>query len=60
LRFEGEWLTSYVTHPGLVMTDMAGAINVVESVSEMLGTLDKAGSEISGTFHSCDGTVLPW
>ncbi|KNG52603.1 short-chain dehydrogenase [Stemphylium lycopersici] len=72
LHFEETWATSYVTHPGLVMTDMgsamaspeelkaAGAITVEESVNGVLSTLDKADRTISGTFQNYDGTTLPW
>lgn len=72
IHIEEPWLTAYVTHPGLVLTDMAaamdegtdmkalGAITVQESVDGVLKTLDKAGREIGGTFQNYDGTVLPW
>ncbi|KAJ4984442.1 short-chain dehydrogenase [Stagonosporopsis vannaccii] len=73
LHYEESWLTSYVTHPGLVLTDMAsnmfespdqgaamGAITVEVSVSGILKTLDSASREISGTFQNVDGTTLPW
>jgi norsolorinic acid ketoreductase len=72
IHFEEEWLTAYVTHPGLVMTDMGsgfgdeealkavGAITVEESVKGVLGTLEKATREISGTFQNYDGSTLPW
>ncbi|KAL1799871.1 hypothetical protein ACET3X_000213 [Alternaria dauci] len=72
IHHEESWLTSYVTHPGLVMTDMgnefaspdglkaAGAITVEQSVTGVLSTLDKADRNISGTFQNQDGTTLPW
>ena len=72
MHFEEPWLTSYVTHPGLVVTDMgntmgppealkaAGAITVEQSVGGVLSTLDKAERSISGTFQNWDGTTLPW
>ncbi|CAG5150110.1 uncharacterized protein ALTATR162_LOCUS2551 [Alternaria atra] len=72
IHFEESWLTAYVTHPGLVLTDMgsglaspeelkaAGAITVEESVNGVLSTLDKADRGISGTFQNYDGTTLPW
>jgi len=72
MHFEEPWLTSYVTHPGLVVTDMgntmgtpealkaAGAIEVEQSVGGVLSTLDKAERSISGTFQNWDGTTLPW
>jgi len=72
MHFEESWLTSYVTHPGLVVTDMgntmgppealkaAGAITVEQSVGGVLSTLDKAERSISGTFQNWDGTTLPW
>lgn len=71
-HFEEPWLTAYVTHPGLVMTDMAGglaseeqlkamgAITVEDSVKGIFKTLDKATREIGGTFQNYDGTTLPW
>jgi norsolorinic acid ketoreductase len=72
MHFEEPWLTAYVTHPGLVMTDIvaefaltvdlkaAGGITVEDSVKGVLGTLDEADRKIGGTFQSFDGTVLPW
>tara|TARA_R110002003_G_scaffold248_4_gene17686 strand:- start:14463 stop:15227 length:765 start_codon:yes stop_codon:yes gene_type:complete len=74
LNIEEPWLTAYVTHPGLVKTDMAafledpnvdadafgGAIEVDESIKGILQTLDKANKEIGGTFQNYNGTTLPW
>lgn len=73
LHYEEEWLTSYVVHPGLVLTDMVasvfeseeqavgmGAISVDVSVAGLLKGLDGAAREVSGTFQCYDGTVLPW
>lgn len=73
IHLEESWLTAYVTHPGLVLTDMAasmavegvdpvdlGAITVDVSVAGMLKTLDSASGDISGTFQNYDGTTLPW
>jgi norsolorinic acid ketoreductase len=72
LHFEEPWLTSYVTHPGLVLTDMGraldpsvaledlGAISVEESVEGVLRTLDGASREMSGTFQNYDGSVVLW
>ncbi|KAL5399456.1 hypothetical protein PMIN03_012679 [Paraphaeosphaeria minitans] len=73
IHFEEPWLTAYVTHPGVVMTDMLntvagpgadpvalGAITVDASVKGMLSTLDSASREIGGTFQNHDGTTLPW
>ena len=73
LHFEEPWLTAYVTHPGLVLTDMVagmfdapeqaiamGGITVEVSVGEILKTLDRASREIGGTFQNYDGTTLPW
>jgi norsolorinic acid ketoreductase len=72
IHFEEPWVTAYVTHPGLVLTDMAsgmgsveqlkafGSITVEESVKGVLSTLDKADRSISGTFQNYDGTTLPW
>lgn len=72
IHIEEPWVTAYVTHPGLVLTDMAadmdpdtdfeslGAITVEESVGGMVRTLDGAGRGIGGTFQNYDGGVLPW
>jgi norsolorinic acid ketoreductase len=72
IALEEPWATAYVTHPGLVLTDMgsgvgspeeleaAGAITVEQSVDGVLSTLDKADRKISGTYQSYDGTTLPW
>ena len=73
LHYEEPWLTAYVTHPGLVLTDMAlgvfgtpeqatamGAITVDVSVAGILKTLDQADRKIGGTFQSYDGTTLTW
>ncbi|KAF2825875.1 short-chain dehydrogenase [Ophiobolus disseminans] len=72
IHFDEPWLTAYVTHPGLVLTDMAasmdpdvdfkalGAITIEESVEGMLKTLDKANRDIGGTFQNYDSTTLPW
>ncbi|KAF2027445.1 aflatoxin biosynthesis ketoreductase nor-1 [Setomelanomma holmii] len=74
IHIEETWLTAYVTHPGLVKTDMApflndpsidvaslgGAIEVEESVEGILKTLGKANREIGGTFQNYDGSIFPW
>ncbi|KAK1657557.1 short-chain dehydrogenase [Colletotrichum godetiae] len=74
LHFEETWLTSFVVHPGTVATDMVhsviegtdlkledlGAITVEESVSRIVGRIDTASRDISGTFQNYDGTHLPW
>lgn len=73
MHFEEPWLTAYVTHPGLVLTDMAssmissqeqaaamGAITVEVSVAGILNTLDSASRNIGGTFQNYDGSTLPW
>lgn len=73
IHMEESWLITYVTHPGLVLTDMAanlagagidpvaiGAITVDVSVAGVLKTLDSASRDISGTFQNYDGTTLPW
>ncbi|KAI1451365.1 short-chain dehydrogenase [Annulohypoxylon moriforme] len=73
IHFEEPWLTSFVFHPGLVLTEMSvsiggpnvnpvdlGAITVDVSVGGMLKTIDSATREISGTFQVYDGGVLPW
>jgi norsolorinic acid ketoreductase len=74
LHYEEPWLTAYVTHPGLVLTDMAsgmfgsteqavamGAITVEVSIAGILKTLDVATKEtVGGTFQNYDGTTIPW
>lgn len=73
LHIEEPWLTAYVTHPGLVLTDLAtgvfqtpeqvaamGGITVDVSAAGILKTLDQASREIGGTFQNYDGTTLPW
>jgi norsolorinic acid ketoreductase len=72
MHFEEPWATSYVIHPGLVLTDLAtsfaephllsgmGGITVEESVAGILSSLDKADRNVSGTFQVHDGTTLPW
>lgn len=73
VHIEEPWLTSFVFHPGLVLTDMAsalasngqdprelGAITVDQSIEGMLKTIDGASKEIGGTFQNYDGTSLPW
>ncbi|KAF1931101.1 aflatoxin biosynthesis ketoreductase nor-1 [Didymella exigua CBS 183.55] len=73
LHYEETWLTAYVTHPGLVLTDMGsgmfgtpeqsvamGAITVDISVAGILKTLDSASRGIGGSFQNYDGTTLPW
>lgn len=74
VHIEEQWLTAYVAHPGLVITDMGrafaggdegarqlGAISVEESVEGMLETLDGATREgRGGGFWNVDGGALPW
>lgn len=74
IHYEEPWLTAYVTHPGLVLTDMAsgmfgtteqavamGAITVEVSVAGILKTLDSATKEtVGGTFQNYDGTTISW
>ncbi|KAF2193029.1 short-chain dehydrogenase [Zopfia rhizophila CBS 207.26] len=73
IHFDEPWLTSFVFHPGLVLTDMAstvsgpgvnpvtlGAITVDVSVNGMLKTMESASREISGTLQNYDGATLPW
>ncbi|KAL2678560.1 hypothetical protein Neosp_009308 [[Neocosmospora] mangrovei] len=71
---EEPWLTAFVVHPGLVLTDMGsgllppganpaafGAIDVDTSVAGLLELVDSARrSEHGGTFQNVNGTVLPW
>ncbi|WAO91539.1 Hypothetical protein NCS54_00901400 [Fusarium falciforme] len=71
---EEPWLTAFVLHPGLVLTDMGsglvppganpaafGAIDVDTSVAGLLKLVDSASrNEHGGTFRNVDGTVLPW
>lgn len=73
LHIEEPWLTSFVIHPGLVLTDLAlgaakdpailkkfGAISVETSVAGMIKVIDAADKKISGTFQTYEGNVLPW
>lgn len=74
LHFEEPWLTSFVVHPGLVVTDMAnqtfadagldpesvGAITVEQSVEGIVKVATEATEDIGGTFKQYDGTTLPW
>ncbi|KAJ8133539.1 hypothetical protein O1611_g90 [Lasiodiplodia mahajangana] len=74
LHFEETWLTSFVIHPGLVLTDMAeqtfgaagvdprtiGGIEIEESVQGIASRIRSATKDISGTFQTYDGQVLPW
>jgi norsolorinic acid ketoreductase len=73
IHIEEPWLTAFVFHPGLVLTDMAetlaqagadvkalGAIEVDQSIGGMVRVLDKATRDIGGSFQNYDGSVLPW
>ncbi|CAG9998630.1 unnamed protein product [Clonostachys byssicola] len=74
IHIEEPWLTAFVFHPGLVLTDMGtglvnaakdpsktGAITVDVSVNGILKTLDSASREIGGTFQNYDGSFqFPW
>ncbi|UPK92298.1 hypothetical protein LCI18_003233 [Fusarium solani-melongenae] len=71
---EEPWLTAFVVHPGLVLTDLSsellslvpdpaalGAIDVDTSVAGLLKLVDSASrNEHGGTFQNVDRTVLPW
>ncbi|KAH7126073.1 short-chain dehydrogenase [Dactylonectria macrodidyma] len=74
VHFEEPWLTTFVVHPGLVLTDMTkvmfenlqvnpkafGAISVEQSVNGLMERVAAAKRDISGTFQNYDGTPLPW
>lgn len=74
IHFEEPWLTAFVVHPGLVLTDMGsgvippgrepasiGAIDVDTSVTGLLKLVDTANRpEFGSKFKSYDGTLLPW
>ncbi|GKT43634.1 norsolorinic acid ketoreductase nor1 [Colletotrichum spaethianum] len=71
LSFEEPWLTSWVFHPGLVETDLTsggsmdlkalGAISVETSVADMIKTTwSIEPKDLSGTFRTHDGTIIPW
>lgn len=74
LHREENWLTSFVVHPGLVLTDMGsaiipeganpklfGAITVEESVENLLNLISQAKRETEGgIFKNYDGNPLPW
>ncbi|KAH6999339.1 aflatoxin biosynthesis ketoreductase nor-1 [Ilyonectria destructans] len=71
---EESWITAFVVHPGLVLTDMGsgmlpagadpaafGALSVEASVAGLLKLIDSANREKhGGTFQNVDGTPLPW
>ncbi|EGY22045.1 hypothetical protein VD0002_g9464 [Verticillium dahliae] len=74
VHFEEPWLTSFVVHPGLVLTDMGsgaigpgvdpkdfGAIDVETSINGLVKLIDEATRENSGgKFLLYDGSPLPW
>ncbi|KAG7150317.1 Norsolorinic acid ketoreductase nor1 like protein [Verticillium longisporum] len=74
VHFEEPWLTSFVVHPGLVLTDMGsgafgpgvdpkafGAIDVETSINGLEKLLNSATRESSsGKFFQYDGAPLPW
>ncbi|RYP04925.1 hypothetical protein DL764_004137 [Monosporascus ibericus] len=74
LHHEETWLTTFVVHPGLVLTDMGataippgsdpaavGAIDVETSVTGLLKIFDSATrADIGGKFRSYDGSPMPW
>ncbi|KAM0277201.1 hypothetical protein ACHAQH_005984 [Verticillium albo-atrum] len=74
VHFEEPWLTTFVVHPGIVLTDMGkgafppgvdpkdiGAIDVETSVDSLEKVLNAATRESSGgKFINYDGTALPW
>lgn len=56
-------ITSVAMHPGWVQTDMGGAkapLTVAESVTSMLGVMDRLTGADSGRFLNYDGTTIPW
>lgn len=74
LHVEESWLTTFVVHPGLVLTDMgsglvsasgkdaeAAAIDVPTSVAGLSKLIDEATRNThGGSFKNYDGTSLPW
>ncbi len=59
----GDGIDLIILHPGWVQTDMGGAaarISVEESVTGMMGMLDKLDASLSGTFWHSNGNELPW
>ncbi|HKJ66359.1 MAG TPA: SDR family oxidoreductase [bacterium] len=59
----GDGIDVIILHPGWVQTDMGGAaarISVEESVTGMMGMLDKLDASLSGTFWHSNGNELPW
>ncbi|KAF5010726.1 hypothetical protein FDECE_3137 [Fusarium decemcellulare] len=74
VHYEEPWLTTWVVHPGIVLTDMsdtftsnfvdpvaAGGISVEASVSGILKQVDESTRErYGGSFRSHDGSILPW
>lgn len=75
LHEEEDWLTTFVVHPGLVLTDMVaasfaagdgvdpkdfGAISVAESVESISKIILSATKDVGGTFQNYNGSTLPW
>lgn len=50
-------------HPGWVRTDMGGKdapLTAEESVTGLLGVIERLGPDDTGGFYSYDGSVIPW
>ena len=62
-ELDREGIASFVLHPGWVQTDMGGAgatLEVPESVTAMIETIDRLTRAQSGSFVNYDGAPLPW
>lgn len=62
-ELRGEGFTCVVAHPGWVKTDMGGQaapLSPEQSVTGLLGVIDKLKPSDSGTFFNYDGGTLPW
>lgn len=63
LELKPEGFTCLTIHPGWVQTDMGGAnanLTPEESISGMRATIEKLGTEDSGTYWSYAGEEVPW
>lgn len=74
LHFEETWLTTFVVHPGLVVTEMGSGLISTSEDAASLGAIDvptsaaglfKLASEATrekygGSFRNWDGTTVPW
>jgi NAD(P)-dependent dehydrogenase (short-subunit alcohol dehydrogenase family) len=63
LDYGGEGFVCIVLHPGWVQTDMGGSsapVRPEDSISGMLGVIDRLSSAFNGEFLDFTGESLPW